>query len=654
MRKLTPVLFVAALCMAAAYHLSGAPGSRSQESGWPCYGHDAGGMRFSPLTQINRADVKELKIAWVLHTGDVSNGEHGRRKSEFEATPIEIGGKLYVSTAFNRVLALDASTGRLLWSYNPRINLRSDYSEGLMNRGVSTWLDPARKPGEPCRRRIFIGTIDARLIALDAADGKPCQDFGEHGQADLNKGLARIIRKGEYEETSPPAVIDGLVVVGSGIWDNDRAAMPSGVVRAYDARTGALRWAWNPLLPNQVTHAPAKGYGAWFTGAGNAWAPMAVDVRRDLIFVPTGSPSPDYYGGLRAGDDRWADSVVALRGKTGQFVWGFQLVHHDLWDYDTAAPPLLATLRMGGDEIPVVVQGNKTGNLFVLRRDTGAPVFPVKERPAPQSRVPGEPTSPTQPFPDAPPPLTPQNISAKDAWGLTAPDREACRKRMAALTNRGIFTPPNVKGIIAYPGNVGGMNWSGYAFDPQRQILVTFTDNVAMEVHLIPRSRYLAAERAAQQGKFRAEVAPQHGTPYGMSRAPILSPSGLPCTPPPWGMLVAVDLASGKIRWRVPLGTSRDYIPRISPPIRGFFGLGGPIATASGLVFIAGEAGDDYLRAFDIETGKLLWKGRLPASAQATPMTYAVRGKQYVVIAAGGHGKLGDKLGDALVAFALP
>ncbi len=551
---------------------------------------------------------------------------------------------MYLSTPFSRVVALDPETGREKWSFDPKIDLHGPYSEGLVSRGVTLWTDPGKAEGDACRRRVFLATIDARLFALDAATGQPCADFGVGGQIDLTRGVANIIRRGEYEETSAPAVAEDLVIVGSSIADNDRVDSPSGQVRGFDARTGSLRWSWNPI---HESIAP--------TGAGNVWSTISVDESRGLVFAPTTSPSPDYYGGKRPGDNKWADSVVALSAKTGDMVWGFQLVHHDLWDYDTAAQPVLAALRRNGVETPVVIAGNKTGNLFVLDRETGKPVFGVEERAVPKSDADGEEASPTQPFPLAPPPLVPQHLTAEDAWGPTPEDRDACRADMEKLRSEGIFTPPSIAGTIAFPGNLGGMNWSSGAFDPGHQTFVTNVDILPMEVHLIPRDRYQQVEKSAREGQFRAEVSPQHGTPYGMSRQVLRSPSRLPCNAPPWGALVAVDLSNGTIRWNVPLGTTADLLPNLAPAIRGTPNLGGPIVTAGGLVFVA-AAMDDYLRAFDIETGAELWEGRLPAGSQALPMTYRLRpdGKQFVVIAAGGHGKLGTKLGDSLVAFALP
>jgi quinoprotein glucose dehydrogenase len=356
---------------------------------------------------------------------------------------------------------------------------------------------------------------------------------------------------------------------------------------------------------------------------------------------------------LQAGDIiREVD--VALSARTGELVWGFQLVHHDLWDYDVASQPTLATLRRDGAEVPAVIQGSKHGNLFVLERETGKPVFGAEERPVPKSDAAGEEAAPTQPFPALPPPLVPQRLSAGDAWGPTPEDEEACRTKIERLRSEGVFTPPSVQGTVVLPGNIGGMNWSSGAFDPARQLFVTNVNNLPMEVYLIPRDQYEARDRENQLGGLRAEISPQHGTPHGMSRQLLRSPSGLPCNPPPWGSLVAVYLATGSVRWSVPLGTSAELLPN-SPVLRGTPNLGGPIVTAGGLVFVA-AAMDNYLRAFDIETGEEVWKGRLPAGGQAAPITYRLRpdGKQFVVIAAGGHGKLGTKLGVSLVAFALP
>jgi quinoprotein glucose dehydrogenase len=641
------LLAIAFMALATAL----AHGQASGDTEWPNYGNDPGGMRYSPLSQINRENVSTLKVAWIFHTGDVSDGSRDRKRSGFEATPILVDGTLYLTTAFNRVIALDPETGKQRWAYDPKIDVTLDYGDGLVNRGVSTWLDASRPSKEPCRRRIYEATLDARLISVDAATGKPCLDFGDYGEVSLRDVPG--YRAGWYHMTSPPAAIDDLVVVGSAIDDNQRIAMPAGVVRAFDARSGALRWSWDPI-PNAGANAgQGKSKEAErSTGAANAWSIMSVDLQRHLIFIPTGSASPDYYGGLRPGDNRWANSVVALHAQTGAIAWGFQLVHHDLWDYDTASPPLLTTLRYRGEDVPVVIQGNKTGFLYVLNRDTGKPVFPVEERPVPPSDVPGEFASPTQPFPVAPPPLAPQKVSAEDAWGLTPQDRETCSKWILGLRNEGIFTPPSLKGTLAVPGNIGGMTWSGYAFDPQHGLLVVNTNNLVAKVKLIPRADFWRDEVRTEDGDY----APQAGAPYGLFRRFLQAPSDLPCTAPPWGMLTAVDMTEGKIRWQVPLGSLQDFGGKQPPVPPGSINLGGPIATAGGLVFIAGTY-DPFLRAFDVETGKELWKAQLPNSGHATPMTYRLgaNGKQYVVIAAGGHPKITEEsLGDALVAFTLP
>jgi len=653
MSKLTQLFvtgFFALVCAAtpAVMEPSGPPGESGED--WPFYGHDAGGTRYSPLTQVNRQNVAQLKIAWVFHTGDISDGTGGRKRSGLETTPILVDGTLYLTSGFNRVFAVDAETGKQQWVYDPKIDLAGNYGDGLINRGVAAWLDPSRGKGKPCGRRIFEATLDARLIALDGASGEPCLDFGDRGQVSL-RDVARYI-PGQYHMTSPPVVIDDLVVVGSAIDDNSRVEMPSGVVRAFDARTGGLRWKWEPLPAND---SPSEGQNSgknWRTGAGNAWSGMVVDGGRDLVFVPTGSASPDYYGGLRPGDDKWADSIVALRGKTGKLVWGFQLVHHDLWDYDSASPPLLAIVRHDGRTVPVVIQGNKTGFLFVLNRDTGVPVFPVEERAVPQSDIPGEATSPTQPFPLAPPALSPQKLSVDEAWGITPEDRDDCRERLQSLRNDGVFTPPSLQGSLVVPGHVGGMNWSGYAYDPEHSLLLVNTNNLPAKVRLIPADRFWGEAAKSQE---EGEYTPQFGAPFGMFRTFLFAKAHhLPCAAPPWGTLSAVDMTTGTIRWQVPLGSLAPDRPIIPP---GSPSLGGPIVTAGGLVFIAGTLIDPAIRAFDVETGRELWKALLPTSGGATPITYRTHttGKQFVVIAAGGHRSVVEEpQNDSVVAFTLP
>ena len=629
------------LCATAVIALAASDTSVADE--WASYGRDAGGTRYSPLTQLTPANVGKLQVAWTFNTGDSSDGSQGTRRSGFETTPLLIDGRLYLTTPFNRVIALDPATGRQLWAYDPRIDKAKPYGDGLINRGLAAWRD-TRAKGRPCALRVYEATLDARLIAIDAASGAPCTDFGNAGQVDLSD--VANYAPGAYHMTSPPVVLDGVVIVGSAINDNGRTDLPDGVVRGYDARTGKLQWKWEPLeRPANV--AP----NAWKTGAGNAWSILTADPKRHLVYVPTGSASPDYYGGLRPGDNRWANSVVALEAGTGKLVWGFQLVHHDLWDYDTASAPLLTSLTLNGKRREVLVAGNKTGMLYVLDPSTGKPVLPIEERPVPQSTVPGEVTSPTQPFPATLPVLARQSLPPQEAWGLTEADRLACERELRAVSGTSMFTPPSVEGVVVMPSNYGGINWNGFAWDAAHERIIVAVTNLPVKVQLIPRDELTAANHS----RFRGEMAPQIGTPYAMVRDELKSPSGVPCSPPPWGELMAVDLAGGKIAWRQPLGSFEELSPGIGKTAAGSLALGGgPMVTAGGVVFVGGTM-DRRFRAFSAETGRELWSAALPASAHALPMTYEVNGKQFVVIASGGHARLSEeRIGDALIAFALP
>jgi quinoprotein glucose dehydrogenase len=625
--------------------------SFAAEPGWPSYGGDAGGTRYSAAAQITSANVDRLTIAWTYSTRDLARKGEAMSRASFEATPILADGRLYVCTPFNEVIALDPGTGAELWRFDSKIDRSVNYPNSFVCRGVAFWRDPAQSHG-PCASRIFLATNDRRLIALDAPTGKQCNEFGQNGTVAVGP-FGPLLYPGEVQITSAPTVTRaGTVIVGSSIDDNQRVDAPRGSVRAYDARTGALHWTFDPLAgAGPLTGTSSSNNGAAAPGAANVWAPMSVDEERGLVFVPTTSPSPDFFGGGRAGDNRHADSVVALDAETGRFAWAFQVTHHDLWDYDMPAQPTLGAVRYQGRITPAVIQPTKQGLVFTLDRLTGEPLIAVEERPVPQDGAPGEALSSTQPFPIAPGPLTPSRIEPDDAFGLTWWDRGKCRNIISAARAEGLYTPPSTRGTIVFPFSGGGTNWGGLAFDSTTGIAYVNTSNLMHLVTLIP-ARDFAAARKAFPGK---EVSQQRGAPFAMKREVVLSPLGLPCNPPPWGMLHAIDMHDGKVLWEVPLGTTEDIVP-FSQYVLGNTGtpnLGGPIVTAGGIVFI-GAAMDDYLRAFDARTGRELWRGRLPAGGQATPMTYVWQGRQYVVIAAGGHAKLGTRRGDSVVAFALP
>jgi quinoprotein glucose dehydrogenase len=612
---------------------------------WPHYGGDAGGTRYSPLDEIDRENVVNLEVAWTYRTGDFDaspvGGDtpcsacHGS-DSKFEATPILNANRLYLSTPLNRVIALNPASGQELWSYDPAINLDVSRSEGFVSRGVSFWQGSNGIATDPCYRRIFMPTVDARLIALDAITGEPCEDFGDGGTVRLDLDVGEV-QEGQYGVTSPPTIVGDAVIVGSAIGDNRAVELERGTVRAFDARSGDLLWSFDPI-PRSLDDPAWEEWteeGAEKTGAANAWAPLSADLERDMVFVPTGSASPDHYGGERRGDNPYANAVVALRASTGEMLWYFQAVKHDLWDYDIASQPALVKVPSGGEHVPAVAVATKMGFLFILDRLTGEPLFPVEERRVPTASVEGEEISLTQTFPVLPPPLHPLTLDADDIWGLDEAHEAECRSQIEGRLNEGIYTPPSLQGSIAYPGFLGGMNWGSMAYDEKRSLLVTGVNRLPLWVRLTPRP----------PGSLSGNMI---GTPYTMTRQPILTSNRLPCTRPPWGTLVAVDLASGEVRWEVPLGIVPELAGVEGADEWGSIFIGGPMITAGGLVFAAAGM-DNNIRAFEV-----LWTGALPAGGQATPMTYSIAGKQYVVICAGGHGGLGTTIGDYVVAFALP
>ena len=603
------------------------------------------GIKYSALPQITPANVNNLQVAWTYHTGDKKSDKPGLFAFEDEPTLIE--GNLIVCSTNRHIIALDPATGQKRWEFDPG-------NAPLMQkcRGIATWKDAQAPDGAMCKTRIFLGTTDYRLVAIDNATGKACPDFGDHGSVKIPVSKPEAF-PGEVMASSRPAVVNGVVVVGSSVMDDLRIDDPSGRVMAYDARTGAFRWQFDPL-PRSASDPAMAGWpkGTEGHGAGNVWAEMSVDESLDLVYLPTTSPSVDFWGGTRPGNNQYADSIVAVKGATGEVAWSFQFTHHNIWDYDTPAQPLLMDLPYNGKVTPALVQINKTGLVFIFNRKTGEPLIPFVERPVPQEGgLKDDSLSPTQPFPVGMPPLAPQGTTPDDAWGFTPIDHYLCKKRIEELQYGPIYTPTSLKGTIIQPSPSGGPDWGGGAYDPVSHLMVVPSNRVAMVVTLIPRDtvKLDPNQKITTDGPM---TFPSYGAPYVTRIQPLLSPLGAPCTPPPWATLTAVDLTSGAVRWEVPLGSIEKLAHLPFSWELGTPGAGGPLVTAGGLVFI-GYTSDDKFRAFDLQTGKTLWKADLPAPAASVPVSYEVNGEQYVVVTAGGHSLFLPQTSDAVIAYKL-
>ncbi|GAA3884887.1 glucose/quinate/shikimate family membrane-bound PQQ-dependent dehydrogenase [Gibbsiella dentisursi] len=624
---------------------------------WPAYGRTQAGTRYSPLKQINEQNVKDLQVAWTFRTGDLKTPNDPGEITN-EVTPIKVNDMLYLCTAHQILFALDAKTGQQKWKFDPGLKPNPTFQH-VTCRGVSyhETAQAAQTNGSApmlCARRIILPVNDGRLFALDASTGQPCPDFANNGVLDLQHKQP-VTTAGQYEPTSPPIVTNQVIIIAGAVTDNYSTREPSGVIRGFDVNSGKLVWAFDPGAkdPNAIPDDEHK----FSLNSPNSWAPAAYDAKLDIVYLPMGVSTPDIWGGNRTPEqERYASSIVALNATTGKLVWSYQTVHHDLWDMDLPAQPTLADITdKNGHTVPVIYAPAKTGNIFVLDRRTGEPVVPAPERPVPQGAAQGDRLSPTQPFSDLT--FRPQdNLSGKDMWGATMFDQLVCRVIFHRLRYEGIFTPPSEQGTLVFPGNLGMFEWGGIAVDTDRQIAIANPMALPFVSKLIPRGPGNPIEPPANdKGGSGTEsgIQPQYGVPYGVELNAFLSPFGLPCKQPAWGYVSAVDLKTNQIVWKKRIGTVRDSSPLPLPFKMGMPMLGGPVTTAGNVFFIAATA-DNYLRAFSTNTGEKLWEARLPAGGQATPMTYEQDGKQYVVIAAGGHGSFGTTLGDYIIAYALP
>ncbi|WP_224767540.1 glucose/quinate/shikimate family membrane-bound PQQ-dependent dehydrogenase [Paracoccus yeei] len=622
---------------------------------WHQYGRTNFGQRYSPLDQITTANVANLREVWRYQTGDVKRPDDVN-ETTYQVTPLKVGDKLYLCTPHNIAIALEAKTGKEIWRYDANSGMNPDRQHQTC-RGVTYWnmadMPAATAPATPaapedCPTRVYMPTADARLIALNAETGEVCTSFANQGVLRLEAGMP-FNPAGYYYSTSPPVAVAGKIIIGGAVNDNFSIQSPSGVIRAFDIRMGELLWNWDSGNPDDTTPIDIAAGETYTANSPNSWSVFSVDEQRGLVYIPLGNQVPDQLGmGRSPAVEAHSSSVVALRVDSGQQAWVFQTVHHDLWDMDVPAQPVLVDLTVNGAVVPALVAPTKQGDIYVLNRETGEPILPVTEEPAPKGAIPEDFTAPTQPtsaLSFSPPPLR-----ERDMWGITIFDQLMCRIDFNRLNYEGRYTPPSLKGTIVYPGNFGTFNWGSIAVDPQRQVMFGMPTYLAFTSRLVPRADIPPkgeGEKASEQGLNRNE-----GAPYGVVMGPFLGKLKVPCQAPPWGYVAGADLTTGQIAWKHRNGTVRDMTMLPLPFKLGVPGIGGPIITAGGVAFLA-AAVDDFIRGYDLTTGAQLWQARLPAGGQATPMTYEQDGRQFVVIVAGGHGSVGTKPGDYVIAYAL-
>jgi quinate dehydrogenase (quinone) len=626
------------------------PGNEPNQ--WTGFGRTPRGEQFSPDTQINRSNIDKLAVAWTFHTGDITG--NGR---ENQNTPLQIGNTLYPCTPTNQVFAVRGDTGEKLWHYDPKVTAKAT-ANWMRCRSLAYYDVPGLADDAPGKRRIYVSTGDMRLVALDAATGKPVPGFGEDGTVFLAAGMGAVI-PGFYNPTSGPFLAGKNLIVGGWVMDNQSADEPSGVVRAFDAVTGKLAWAWDVGRPGQP-NPPAEGQ-SYTRSTPNMWATPSYDAELNMVYLPTGSGTPDLFGGQRsAATDRVGASVVAVDATTGKEIWTFQLVHHDVWDYDMPSKPVLYDMPDGkGGRIPALVQAGKNGQIYVLDRRTGKPITKVEERAVPTNGVPGEKLSPTQPYSVGMPSMRDPVLTEKMMWGITPIDQLNCRIQFKDLHYEGDYTPPQMQWYLQSPSWFGTTNWGGQSIDKQHDIMIVNDMRVMMKGRLLSRADEVAETKKSGKGTdSTGGVVPMRKTPYGAERGMVMSFLGVPCTNPPFGTMGAIDMRTQKMLWQRSLGTPSEFGPlgiKTHLPIElGMPTLGGAVTTASGLVFFSATS-DYYLRAIDVMTGETLWKSKLPVGAGSTPLVFTSPedGRQYVVVTANGARSAPD-FGDYIIAYALP